>query len=64
MLQQFLAQHHIYATVIWACPKEFENKINDEARYIYDHILCFHIDQRYNTEDMEYIVEVLRKYYN
>lgn len=63
-LQQYLASKDIYATVIWRIPDEFEDKINDSVRYIYDHILCFHIDQRYSIIDMERIVEVLNQYYS
>lgn len=62
-LQQYLAKNDIYATVIWGCPKEFEALINDDARYIYDHILCFHVDQRYNIDDMKRIVNTLSEYY-
>ena len=61
-LQQYLAANDIYATVIWRIPEEFERKINDDARYIYNHILCFHIDQRYDLDDMERIVSVLKHY--
>jgi hypothetical protein len=63
-LQKFLASNDIYATVIWGCPKEFENLINDDAKYIYDHILCFHVDQRYDYNDMMRIVDTLKHYYN
>lgn len=62
-LQQYLAKNDIYATVIWGCPEEFEALINDDTRYIYDHILCFHVDQRYNVDDMGRIIEKLKKYY-
>ena len=63
-LQQYLAKNDIYATVIWGCPSEFESLINEDARYIYDHILCFHVDQRYNIGDMSRIVNTLREYNN
>lgn len=62
-LQQYLAKNDIYATVIWGCPKEFEALINEEARFIYDHILCFHVDQRYNIGDMKRILTTLSEYY-
>ena len=62
-LQQYLAKNDIYATVIWGCPTEFEVLINEDARYIYDHILCFHVDQRYNVDDMRRIVNTLSDYY-
>lgn len=63
-LQTFLAGNDIYATIIWACPKEFSDLINIEARYIYDNILCFHVDQRYGITDMRRIVNVLTDFYS
>lgn len=63
-LQQYLAKNDIYATIIWKCPKEFEAVINDDARYVYDHILCFHVDQRYNIDDMKRILNALKAYYS
>lgn len=62
-LQKHLANHNIYATVIWRCPNEFTDIIDNNAKFIYDNILCFHIDQRYNIDDMKYIVDSLKDYY-
>ena len=62
-LQQYLAKNDIYATVIWKCPEEFENIINADAQYVYNHILCFHVDQRYVLDDMKRIVTTLNEYY-
>ena len=62
-LQQYLAANDIYATIIWSIPEVFKNKINEIARYVYDHILCFHVDQRYTSEDMKRIVDTLKQYY-
>lgn len=62
-LQQYLASNDIYATVIWRCPNEFEQLIDDDARYIYEHVLCFHVDQRYDEKDMDRIINVLKYYY-
>lgn len=62
-LQQWLVKNSIFATIIWGCPKEYENKIDDSTRYIYDHILCIHIDQRYDLDDMNRIVIALKNYY-
>jgi len=58
--QSFLAKNDIYATIIWTCPEELQNELTDVGRYIYDHILCFHCDQRYNLEDMERIYNVIK----
>lgn len=60
-LQQFLAQESIYAPVIW--PVEDERVlIDDEVRYIYEHILAIPCDQRYDEGDMRRIVEIINNY--
>ena len=57
--QKLLASHDIYAPILWPCPQEFEQEKDNTAEYIYDNLLCIPIDQRYNSEDMERILEVL-----
>lgn len=60
-LQRPLAQEAIYAPVIW--PVEDERVlINDEVKYIYDHILAIPIDQRYDEKDMRRAVEIINNY--
>ena len=60
-LQRLLAQNAIYAPVIW--PVEDEKVlINDEVKYIYDHILAIPCDQRYNEKDMQRVVELINNY--
>ncbi len=60
-LQQQLAQDSIYAPVIW--PVEDERVlINDDVRYIYDHLLAIPCDQRYNTDDMQRAVAIINNY--
>ena len=60
-LQHILAQDSIYAPVIW--PVEDERVlINDEVRYIYEHILAIPCDQRYDEGDMRRIVEIINNY--
>ena len=63
-LQQYLASKEIFPTVIWACPQHFRNLIDKQAQYVYDSILCFHCDQRYNVEDMQRIYIEINNYYN
>lgn len=60
--QTYLAKHKVYATVIWGCPEEFENLIDYRAKDIYREILCIPCDQRYNSEDMEYICDLINTY--
>lgn len=61
-LQRDLAEHHIYAPVIWPVVYD-EVLINDTLKYIYDHILAIPIDQRYDEHDMERIVKVIKGHY-
>lgn len=63
-LQNYLASNDIYATIIWGCPDHFKHLINEDIQYIYDHILCFHIDQRYDQDDMSRIIETLKAFYS
>lgn len=56
--QDLLADNDIYAPVVWPkadhCPE-----IDDYSQMIYDKILCIPIDQRYGTDDMERIINVI-----
>ena len=60
-LQRNLAQDSIYAPVIW--PVEDERVlVNDEVRYIYDHLLAIPCDLRYDEADMQRAVEIINKF--
>lgn len=56
--QSMLAENDIYAPVVWpkaeCCPP-----VSKEADFIYKHILCIPIDQRYGIDDMERIISVI-----
>ncbi len=60
-LQKYLAQNDIYCPIIWKKSHNIE-KCSLETQKIYDHILCFPIDQRYDYDDMQRIVSVLREW--
>lgn len=61
VLQKLLAQDSIYAPVIW--PVEDERVlINDEVKYIYDHILAIPCDQRYDEKDMQRALDIINNY--
>lgn len=62
-LQRDLAEHHIYAPVIWPVVYH-EVLINETIKYIYDYILAIPIDQRYDEHDMGTIVEVIKEHYS
>ena len=60
-LQRLLAQDSVYAPVIW--PVEDDRVlINDEVKYIYDHVLAIPCDQRYDLEDMQRVVDIINNY--
>lgn len=60
-LQRLLVNDAIYAPVIW--PVEDERVlINDEIKYIYDHVLAIPCDQRYDEKDMQRAVEIINNY--
>lgn len=61
-LQRDLAEHHIYAPVIWPVVYD-EVLINDTIKFIYNHILAIPIDQRYDEQDMGTIVEIIKAHY-
>lgn len=56
VLQGALARKKIYAPVLWPVYSD-DLLISDDVSYIYSHILLIPIDQRYNLNDMERIVE-------
>ena len=60
-LQKLLAHDSIYAPVIW--PVEDERVlINDEVKYIYDHVLAIPCDQRYDETDMRRVLDIINNY--
>ena len=61
-LQKHLVDNRIYAPVVW--PKDDKQPAQCEgAENAYKHLLCIPIDQRYDTDDMNRIVEVINSYY-
>lgn len=60
-LQSFLAEHRIYAPVVW--PKDEKcPQICNEAQQIYDDILCLPIDQRYDLDDMKRMAKCIEEF--
>lgn len=61
VLQRLLAQDSIYAPVIW--PVEDEKVlIDDEVRFIYNHLLAIPCDQRFNKTEMSRVVDIINKF--
>mgnify|MGYP003309583797 CR=1 FL=1 len=58
-IQSLLVQHSVYAPVVWpkaeCCPP-----VDKDSDYIYDHILCIPIDQRYDIDDMQRVIDILK----
>jgi len=62
-LQKHLVENAIYAPIVW--PKDEKQPIVcEEAENAYRHLLCIPIDQRYDADDMNRIVEVINNYYS
>lgn len=60
-LQRQLASSAIYAPIIW--PVEDERVLIDEnVKYIYDHLLAIPCDQRYDEKDMQRAVDIINNY--
>lgn len=60
LVQKYMAENNIYCPVIWPIPKNLDqSKISEEIKWIYNHILVIPIDQRYNENDINYIIHKL-----
>ena len=59
-LQAHLVANDIYAPVVW--PKaDCLDRVCDEAEFLYEHLLCIPIDQRYDSDDMNRIISVINQ---
>ena len=61
-LQNYLSSKNIFCPVIWPKPAVL-NDIDENTKYMYEHMLCIPIDQRYSYEDMKRIGLTLKEYY-
>lgn len=61
--QKHLAENNIYAPIIWSKPDLYETReVDADVDWIYQHTLSIPIDQRYDLDDMERILEVVADY--
>lgn len=60
-MQEWLRLNDIYAPIVWPKP-ELLPAICEEAKFIYNHALCLPIDQRYDIDSMEKILNVIKEY--
>ncbi len=59
-IQSYLSLENIYCPIVW--PRYMrQSEIDNDSNYIYDHILCIPCDQRYGLEEMQRIVQVIKK---
>lgn len=63
-LQRFLGDRGIYAPALWPVGELNRDELRGDETYIYEHMLAIPIDQRYNTDQMEEIVQALILYEN
>lgn len=61
-LQEFLRERDIFAPVLWPIPKEVEETMTQDVRYIFGHMLALPCDHRYSEGDMCRIGEILLEY--
>lgn len=58
-VQKELTKKNIFAPIIW--PKYVNlGKIDSNSKYIYEHILCIPCDQRFDKEDMQFIIRTIK----
>lgn len=60
-LQSFLAEKKIYCPVIWPKSKHI-TELDDDSQYMYEHMLCIPIDQRYGLDEMNVIRTALKDF--
>jgi hypothetical protein len=58
-IREKLAQKRIFAPIHWPLPDEVDPKRFPESKKLSDSLLTLPIDQRYNTDDIQYISETL-----
>ena len=60
-LQEYLAQNKVYCPVIWPRPSQVSCE-SEAVDYMYSHMLCIPIDQRYGKAEIDKIEWLLREY--
>lgn len=55
-------EHNIIGEIQWILP--FDHYLpGEDATYLSNHNLMIHCDQRYNVEDMKYIVDTINNFF-
>jgi hypothetical protein len=66
LLQDYLIVRSVYAPILWPSfdgekGLSLENA-SPTVKWVYKHILCIPVDQRYGLEDMTHIADVLTEF--
>lgn len=62
--QTYLADNAIYVPIVWPKPEACGSSISEQVEWIYDHVLSFPCDQRYDADDMERIVDTVGGFFD
>ena len=60
-LQLYLSKNSVYCPIIWKRASQIDRE-DSVSRYMYSHMLCFPIDQRYGEDEMKKIIKLLEEY--
>lgn len=60
-LRRWLIENKVYVAKYWPNVEEWSGKDSFET-YLADHLLALPIDQRYEEEDMKYIINLIKEY--
>lgn len=62
-IKKYLIAHKVYVPTLWPGVDSF-TEINEFERNLVENLVLLPIDQRYGIEDMQYMLETLKDYYN
>lgn len=60
-IKKTLVQNNIYCTSHWPLSNKLDGRFSDDCNYLYNNMISIPCDQRYNLENMNYIIELLVK---
>ncbi len=61
-LKKMLIKNRIYPPIHWKLPSEVDKEEFSASWQVSKHILTIPIDQRYKTEDMQFVADTLGKF--
>ena len=60
-IQSYLSKSSVYCPIIWKKASQIDRE-DSVSGYMYSHMLCFPIDQRYGEDEMKKIIKLLEEY--